>query len=214
MKTNDACSGVRRVGGQRVFNRGRRGRTRPNAAMLRGRRCVAVAGLALASHCAWADEEPTSDLFRAAPERSVVELSRIERPGVPLLRERVVVVDTVALAETRRRALVQPGVTTLRLNLFEDAAFTGIVERTTRTFSDGYSLSGRIAGRPYATMSLVVNDNSVAGSVRTPEATYRIRSAGDGLLWIGEEDAAAQSFECEVLDPPDGAEREDGQVLN
>ena len=69
----------------------------------------------------------------------------------------------------------------LTLNLFDDASFTGLVQSVAPTFSDGYSLSGPLAGVEMGTMTLVVNGDIVAGTVRTPEATYRIRPVGAGL---------------------------------
>ena len=74
----------------------------------------------------------------------------------------------------------------LTLNLFEDAVFTGIVERTAPTFSGGYSISGRLVDNPLGTLTLVVNGETVAGSVRTLGGTYRIRSVGDGHYVISE----------------------------
>ena len=40
------------------------------------------------------------------------------------------------------------------------------------------------------TVTLVVNGAVVAGTVRTPEATYRIRPAGDGLHAVSQIDPA------------------------
>ena len=68
----------------------------------------------------------------------------------------------------------------LTLNLFEDAVFTGIVKRTAPTFSGGYSISGRLVDDPLGTLTLVVNGETVAGSVRTLGGTYQIRSVGGG----------------------------------
>ena len=78
----------------------------------------------------------------------------------------------------------------LTLNLFDDASFTGLVEQVAPTFSGGYSLSGRLAGIEMGTMTLVVNGDVVAGTVRTPETTYRIRPAGGGLHAVSEVDLA------------------------
>ena len=75
---------------------------------------------------------------------------------------------------------------TLTLNLFEDVVLTGIVERTAPTFSGGYSISGRLVGDPPGTLTVVVNGETVAGSVRTLGGTYRIRSVGSGLYAISE----------------------------
>ena len=76
----------------------------------------------------------------------------------------------------------------LTLNLFDDASFTGLVQSVAPTFSGGYSLSGPLAGVEMGTMTLVVNGEVVAGTVRTPEATYRIRPAAGGLHAVSEVD--------------------------
>ena len=95
------------------------------------------------------------------------------------LRRREVAVDLGRLAGAP--AEVWPsGPPTVTLNLFDDVTLTGIVERRTPTFSGGHALSGRLAGVGSGTMTLVVNRNVVAGTVRTPTATYRIRPAGVG----------------------------------
>ena len=88
---------------------------------------------------------------------------------------------------------------TLTLNLFRDVVFTGIVERTAPTFSGGYSISGRLVGQALGTLTLVVNGKTVAGTVRTLDGTYRIRSAGDGLYAISQ--VEEPPLECEVLKP-------------
>ena len=69
------------------------------------------------------------------------------------------------------------------LNLFDDVVFTGIVEHVEPT-SSGYSLWGRLDGVELGTMTLVVNGSVVAGTVRTPEAVYTIRTAGAGAYVI------------------------------
>ena len=88
---------------------------------------------------------------------------------------------------------------TLTLNLFEDVVFTGIVERTAPTFSGGYSISGRVVGKPPGTLTLVVNGETVAGTVRTLAGTYRIRSVGDGRYAISE--VEEPPLDCQVLKP-------------
>ncbi|MDE0102982.1 MAG: hypothetical protein OXN89_11430 [Bryobacterales bacterium] len=84
----------------------------------------------------------------------------------------------------------------LGLNLFEDASFTGLVERVAPTFSGGYSLSGRLSGVDGGTMTLVVNGSVVAGTVRTPQDVYRIRPAAGGLHVVSQIDRSR-------LPPPD-----------
>ena len=78
-----------------------------------------------------------------------------------------------------------PG-TTLTLNLFDDVVVTGRVERVAPTFSGGYSVAGHLVEAPRGTMTLVVNGETVAGTVRRLGETYHIRSVGDGLYAISE----------------------------
>ena len=98
-----------------------------------------------------------------------------------------------------RRAAAPVSDATLRLNLFEDVVFTGIVERTAPTFSGGYSISGRLVDDSLGTLTLVVNGETVAGTVRTLGGTYRIRSAGGGLYAISE--VEQRPLDCAVLEP-------------
>ena len=95
------------------------------------------------------------------------------------LRRRLVFIDFQQLGST---------VNELTLNLFDDAVFTGLVERTAPTFSGGYALSGRLAGVELGTVTMVVNGDVVAGMVWTPEATYRISAARGGLHAIRQVD--------------------------
>ena len=121
--------------------------------------------------------------------------SGIERKAVPVaqsdpltMRRRLVKIDFEMLREARAAATRRGGVSaTLTLNLFGDAEFTGIVERAEATAS-GYALLGRIRGVELGTMALVINGEVVAGTVRTPGATYRIRSDGKGTFAISQVD--------------------------
>ena len=78
-----------------------------------------------------------------------------------------------------------PG-TLLTLNLFDDVVVTGVVEWTAPTFSGGYSVAGHLVEEPLGTLTLVVNGETVAGTVRTLGETYQIRSVGGGLYTISE----------------------------
>lgn len=90
----------------------------------------------------------------------------------------------------------------LSLNLFDDTTFTGIVERKAPTFSGGYAFTGRIAEDPLGTMALVVNGRTVVGTVRTLEATYRIRSAGRDRYTVTEVDTSKLPQPCGVPTGP------------
>ena len=88
---------------------------------------------------------------------------------------------------------------TLTFNLFDDIVVTGIVERTAPTFSGGYSVSGHLLEEPLGTLTLVVNGEAVAGTVRLLGETYQIRSRGDGLYAISE--VEEPPFICGVEGP-------------
>ena len=99
----------------------------------------------------------------------------------------------------KRRTAPPPG-TTLILNLFDDTVVTGMVEQTAPTFSGGYSVSGRLVDDPLGSMTLVVNGETVAGTVRLPGETYHIRSVGGGLYAISE--VEEPPLNCGVGEPP------------
>ena len=107
-----------------------------------------------------------------------------EEPGTSLprtVRRRLVRVDLGMLDRARAAAAANGARSPARLtlHLFEDAVFRARVEQSTPTRS-GYALTGRLEGVPFGTMALVVNGPVVAGTVRTVEATWQIRSAGRG----------------------------------
>ena len=90
---------------------------------------------------------------------------------------------------------------TLVLNLFDDVAFTGIVEHVEPT-SSGRVLWGRLDGVELGTMTLVVNGSVVTGTVRTPDAVYTIRTAGDGTYVIRQIDESSRPPLGEPLEAP------------
>ena len=81
---------------------------------------------------------------------------------------------------------------TLVLNLFDDVVFTGIVEHIEPTAS-GHALWGRLDGVELGTMTMVVNGSIVVGTVRTLDAVYSIRTAGDGTYVIRQIDESSLS---------------------
>ena len=130
--------------------------------------------------------------------RSVSAIS----PNGPIVRQRLVAIDFDMLAALRAvadRQDVPPA--TVRVNLFDDVEFTAIVESTQPT-SSGYSLFGRTLELDLATIVLVVNGEVVAGTVRTPEATYRIRTAEKGVFSISQADPAEADKEDEPVIVP------------
>ena len=93
--------------------------------------------------------------------------------------------QTPPVHPARAAAPLVPG-TTLTFNLFADVVVTARVEQTAPTFSGGYSIAGHLVEEPVGTMTLVVNGETVVGTVRLVGETYHIRSVGDGLYAISE----------------------------
>jgi len=171
------------------------GSRRACGAALTGR-CSTALAVALLSVLAAGEAAGQSGLFReVAPAGAVAgpDLSAVSDSIT--LRRRLVAIDFGQLTPPADAAAAVPGGAAaavpsgvLTLNLFDDASFTGLVQSVAPTFSGGYSLSGPLAGVEMGTMTLVVNGEVVAGTVRTPEATYRIRPAAGGLHAVSEVD--------------------------
>ena len=94
--------------------------------------------------------------------------------------------------------------TRARLNLFEDAEFDWVVERTAST-ERGYSLSGPLSGVEGGTATLVVNGGMAVGSAWTPDGAYRIRTVGRTQIVERAEPSLAP--ECVGTVPARSAER-------
>jgi len=164
-------------------------------AALGGRRSTALAVALLTALAAGEAAGQPGGLFREVAPAGVAAVPDISAVADSItLRRRLVAIDFDQLAPPADTAAAVPagaaaapsGV--LTLNLFDDASFTGLVESVAPTFSGGYSLAGRLAGVEMGTMTLVVNGDVVAGTVRTLEATYRIRPAAGGLHAVSEVD--------------------------
>ena len=147
---------------------------------------------------------PGGSLFRAIAPNARGTPS--QRAGAVLeratLRRREVSVDI------RNLARVADGEhTALRLNLFDDVVLMGIIERRTPTYSGGYTLSGQLVGVTGGSVTLVVNGSVVAGTIRLPGATYRIRPSGEGRQAITQIDPSQQPQGCEVVTQTPDRER-------
>ena len=130
---------------------------------------------------------PSGGLFTAisTPKHRVAE------SDPKALRRREVAVDIRHLAQAPAD---RP--TALPLNLFDDVMLTGVIAKRTPTYSGGYALTGPLFGIPGGTVALVVNGEVVAGTVRLPGATYRIRPAGAGRHTIVQVDPSQSSWRC------------------
>ena len=98
------------------------------------------------------------------------------------LRSRVAEVDLGQL-ESARLGVEGHRQVRLGLNLFADAAFEAVFERSAPTAS-GYTLTGRLADDPMSTVALAVNGEWVAGTVWSPHGRYVIRPLGGGVASV------------------------------
>ena len=148
-----------------------------------GRRRAALVAVLLALTLAGEVAAQLAGLFTPAEQTPSVATALVSpTPPDPLtLRSRLVTIDlghltptTTALSSAAELPSTPPvPVGVLRLNPFDDAVFTGIVEWTAPTFSGGYVLSGQLLGVEEGTLTLVVNGDVVAGNAA---AVSRIRS--------------------------------------
>ena len=149
------------------------------------------------------DEAMASGLF------SEVEGDPPPSPGVDTLASRLVEIDFGQLSQVTKSPVGPKDPVTgkptepqaLVLNLFDDVVLTGIVEHVEPT-SSGHSLWGRLDGVGLGTFTLVVNGRMVIGTVRTPDAVYTIRTAGDGTYVIRQIDESSLPPLGEPLEPP------------
>ena len=117
----------------------------------------------------------------------------------PELRSRIAAIDLGQLAAARRD-VERGSPARLSLNLFADAEFEAIIERTEPT-STGHTLTGRLADDPWSTVVLAVNGDHIAGMVWSPDGMHDIRTLGAGPAVIRQLDPAALG-RCGVGEAP------------
>ncbi len=159
--------------------------------------------VALAATAASQPGPPTGGpLFVAVEAETAVADPRIGAGVLTVHRQRLARVDDEILESTRLVAGQGIAPASLRLNLFEDVLLRAVVDRTGPT-SAGYWLSGRVEGTPLSSVTLVVNGDVVAGTVRTLAGTFSIRTVGDdGVLAIREIDLSARPLRDVVVGAP------------
>ena len=177
--------------------------------------CVLFAGLLLPPAPGW-----TADLFTPVDEppppsiasADLTVRSRLVSMDLERVRRAWAAAAPLAQREHTRDLFGRPDTTgsapapgtTLTFNLFADVVVTGIVEQTAPTFSGGYSVAGHLVEEPLGTMTLVVNGETVVGTVRLPGEIYAIRSMGGGLYAISEEEEPP--LDCEAEAPHSGTD--------
>lgn len=77
-------------------------------------------------------------------------------------------------------SVVNAGAGHLLLNVSASVRLNVVVERTAPT-KWGYSLSGRVAGRGWGFVTLVVHKEAVAGTIWTPDVAYELSYLGSGV---------------------------------
>ena len=143
-----------------------------------GLACAFLASHALAG-------TPSAAIFDEGHAPPTVVAQAVGQLGI---RQRLAKIDLEQLGGIRRR--VREGhPAQVRLNLWPDAQFATVFERASRT-SAGYSLSGRLAGKPHGATTLVINGETVVGTVWTPSALYDIRTV-NGVQLLREVDVAS-----------------------
>ena len=105
-----------------------------------------------------------------------------ELPASGELRSRVAEIDFGQL-QSAQRSVEERRPHQLNLNLFADAQFEAVFERTEPTAS-GYALTGRIKGEPLSMVVLAVNGEWVAGTVWSRRGRYAIRPLGGGVAEV------------------------------
>ena len=157
-----------------------------------------------------AGSDGTQGLFASVQGGIAVAANRLAADE-ETLRSRVVAIDLARLDAVRDRLASLPPAaasaardalpdfardTVLRFNLFDDLVVTGLVEHTARISSGGYSLSGGLLDDPFGTMTLVVDGQTVAGTVRAAGEVYHIRSVDGGVYAVLQ--VEQQPWECHL----------------
>ena len=120
--------------------------------------------------------QPVGGLFIGA------ETDSGARPEAGVLRERVTRIDLDAL-EGVRAAANADAPAPLVLNLFSDARLNAVITWTGPTAA-GYAMTGHLREWELGSVTLVVHDGIVMGSVRAPDGVYSFTAEDDGEVVI------------------------------
>ena len=118
-----------------------------------------------------------------------------EETSNPALRSR-----DVALDPQRITAIEAAQAQSLVLNLFPDATFTARLDQAGRLESGGHYWTGRLEEISSGTVSLVIRDGALTGTVNTGESLFLIRPDRGGLHIVREVDPATYAPEIEPID--------------
>ncbi|MCP4903144.1 MAG: hypothetical protein GY906_39790, partial [bacterium] len=100
---------------------------------------------------------------------------------------------------------IQTPAEAVHLDLFTDANFTALFERSETNYLGSFAWVGRLEGITRGTAILVVTGGQLAGSVSLPGGHYEIRSIGGGVHAILEIDQSAFPPEMHGVHGPESA---------
>jgi hypothetical protein len=117
---------------------------------------------------------------------------------------------------------LSPGRGLIRLNLFDDADFSGVLDRIEENASGSTTFTGHLEGVPLGNFILVTRDLMMVGTVKMPGAYYRIGYLQDGIHAIYEMNEGAIPLELEPIlspsashpGPQNSPAADDGSVID
>ena len=168
----------------------------------------------------------------ALAERFADADETVGAPGIRVVRRRIVRIDLNRLAVARASALASGAeaggnaaaadAAMLTLTLFDDLELSGVVEHARQTATGtGYALSGQLRrtgndgndDEPTVwEMTLLVYDDVVAGTIRTPEEVYEVRSVGNGVHAITQVESVLPPDDEPILPSSPSADTDSGAL--
>lgn len=118
------------------------------------------------------------------------------------MRSRYVKVNVGVLTSegrTNRKANSGPEV---KLNLFSDVAYTGVVERFEQTSPTSSTWTGTLKGEEFGYFYLVISDGAFIAHVASPTGIYEVSSVGDDVYQVIQIDQSALTEVEDAVEPP------------
>lgn len=132
------------------------------------------------------------NLFSEAPADSQ---ANFQREAGSDIRRRAVRIESARLGTK-----AAPPSATVVLNLFPDATYTALLDQAGRLESGGRYWTGRLKEVSSGTVSLVIRDGALIGTVNSGESLFLIRPDRDGLHIVREVDPATYAPEIEPIE--------------
>jgi hypothetical protein len=160
--------------------------------------CIGLSGLALTA-VAPANAQTPPPLFAAVDTGQPVAADA-DRGGPRVLRARATRLMPARLDGALASGLAGDRQPVLALNLFPDAVFRGVFERSETDTLGHRTWVGRVEGDPTSTITLTWRGETVVGGIRTGELLYRVGGTMDAAI-IEQIDPASFAEELEPLSP-------------